>query len=341
MTYRKIKMIRYIAWFFSFVIMALIFFSSSQDGELSSATSSEFITAVLNVFCDDFDLLSVAEKQVMIDSLQHVVRKCAHFTVYFALGSSLMTAIATYSIKTSLHIFLSATLSFLYAAFDEIHQTFVAGRAGMLTDVLIDFVGSCTGILFVFLIISIYRRIISRSTKKMQKKELMKRLGELVSTVERLNSNINELKAENRQLKAKIEELEASHKEPCDDVNDTVGEIPNSEADGFTVKIIDEVELSEENSEEPRLNDQALEYGAAVIGKITVEAAHYCEIVSSFGGDDLKELLGLIMGKSEVCKSEILNIAISELTIESKREMIDAQLNEAVEYFKSISEQTK
>jgi VanZ family protein len=39
-------------------------------------------------------------------------------------------------------------LAVLYAATDEIHQTFVPGRSGRLTDVLIDAAGAAVGVLF-------------------------------------------------------------------------------------------------------------------------------------------------------------------------------------------------
>jgi VanZ family protein len=49
----------------------------------------------------------------------------------------------------------SALHSFLYACSDEYHQTFVEGRIGQFSDVLIDMVGVFAGILFVFLLVSL------------------------------------------------------------------------------------------------------------------------------------------------------------------------------------------
>ncbi len=339
MTTRRMKSIRYIAWFFTFTIMSLIFFSSSQNGAVSSEASGKFILTVLRVFSSDFDSLPDIERQALIESLQLVVRKCAHFCIYFALGMSLMTAFFTYAIKSFKKLLWSWSISLIYAVFDEIHQTFVDGRAGTITDVLIDFLGAFTGVLIILIITCMYKHIKSRSIKKMRKRELMKRLAELVATVEKLNLKVKELTAENSELKKKIEALETANNDNIDKSTLSVADEQAAEADCFTVRVVDEVELSDSSDSEPVLSNDALEYGAAVIGKITVESARYCDTVSALGGSDLKDLLGLIMGKSEVCKNEILNIAISELSIESKREMIDSQFNEALEYFKSVSEQ--
>ena len=57
------------------------------------------------------------------------------------------------------------------------------------------------------------------------------------------------------------------------------------------------------------------------------------------GKENLKELLNLILGRTEVAKSEILNIASSEVSLENKMQMMDAARDEAIEYFKSIMEQ--
>lgn len=325
---------RFFGWLFSIITMLIIFFFSSQNALQSSQVSGGFIKIILSAFLDKFDSLSVTDKNDLIESLQFLVRKGAHFSIYLVLGTSLMTAISTYNIKNLLQFSLSAVIALIYAATDEFHQTFVSGRAGTIIDVLLDFSGAVIGILFVFC----YNRLKSRGIKKMRKKELMQRLSELVSTVEKLNKKVKELKLENNELIKKVEALEFAaiqkNDEACKDISEVV-----EESTGFTVKTVDEVELCEDGSVEPSLCNEAFEYGAKIIGKITVESARYCDLISAADGIDLKDQLGLIMGKSEVCKNEILNIAMSELSYETKQEMINSQFNEAVEYFKSVSEQ--
>ncbi len=185
----------------------------------------------------------------------------------------------------------------------------------------------------------------------MRKKELMKRLSDLVTTVEKLNRRVKELEAENRELESKVAGLEAEKSVLVKEAEvlparenavysaPSKPQIKTSEGAGFTVRIVDEVELNGEGAEAEELN--IMEYGAVIIGKITVESAKCCDTVTKNGGNDVKELLSLIMGKSELSKAEILNIAMSDAEDSVKREMIDAELTGAVEYFKSVSEQNK
>ena len=66
------------------------------------------------------------------------------------------------------------------------------------------------------------------------------------------------------------------------------------------------------------------DYGAAVIGKTEVAAAKYCEQLKT--RDNAKELINLILGRTEVAKAEILNIVTTDNADEEKRRLIDEQL---------------
>lgn len=81
------------------------------------------------------------------------------------------------------------------------------------------------------------------------------------------------------------------------------------------------------------------EYGAAVIGKTVVEAAKYCEQLKNC--DNAKELINLILGRTEVTKAEILNIVTSDNKAEEKRRLIDEQFAAAEDYFASVTAQTE
>ena len=81
------------------------------------------------------------------------------------------------------------------------------------------------------------------------------------------------------------------------------------------------------------------DYGAAVIGKTVVAAAKYCEQLKT--RDNAKELINLILGRTEVAKAEILNIVTSDNVAEEKRRLIDEQLALAEDYFASVTAQTE
>ena len=85
-----------------------------------------------------------------------------------------------------------------------------------------------------------------------------------------------------------------------------------------------------------------VEYGAAVIGKIVVEAAKYINRVTSRGEQEYtKELINLILGRTEVAKSEILSIVSSDAGADEKKRGADAQLEQAKDYFESIIAQVQ
>ena len=53
----------------------------------------------------------------------------------------------------------------LYAATDEYHQTFVPGRSGRVSDVLVDLLGSAIGTLGILLILAAGRWILNHYNK--------------------------------------------------------------------------------------------------------------------------------------------------------------------------------
>ena len=81
------------------------------------------------------------------------------------------------------------------------------------------------------------------------------------------------------------------------------------------------------------------DYGAAVIGKTVIAAAKCCERLKTH--DNAKELLNLILGRTEVTKAEILNIVTSDNAAEEKRRLIDEQFAAAEDYFASVTAQTE
>lgn len=77
-----------------------------------------------------------------------------------------------------------------------------------------------------------------------------------------------------------------------------------------------------------------VDYGAAVIGKTVVAAAKACNTVTENGNPELaKEIVNLILGRTEVAKSEILSLVSSDEDIEIKKQKIDAQYESAADYF--------
>ncbi len=138
------------------MVMAMIFYFSSENADESTETSNGVTAFVLKILKPDFDSLSREEKAAFFASASHYVRKAAHFTEYFLLGlfsSLLVFSIVKASGKRMGALFIiPPVFSLLYAVIDESHQTMVGGRAGQMTDVLLDTAGAVLATLIVFFI---------------------------------------------------------------------------------------------------------------------------------------------------------------------------------------------
>ena len=97
--------------------------------------------------------LSEAEQAAILASADHILRKCTHFCVYAALGALLLLDSLCFAAKPPVHILRALFAAALYAASDEIHQSFVPGRGPAVTDVLLDSAGALCGILFIWLLV--------------------------------------------------------------------------------------------------------------------------------------------------------------------------------------------
>ena len=73
-----------------------------------------------------------------LGTLDLILRKLAHATEY-----ALLTLLWAWALRpvTRWNVPIAAAIAVLYAASDEFHQTFVEGRHGATTDVLVDAVG--------------------------------------------------------------------------------------------------------------------------------------------------------------------------------------------------------
>jgi VanZ family protein len=86
-----------------------------------------------------FALSSIPHLSSGLGTWDYVLRKCAHVTEYAIFGALLQRAIGR-----EIPAFVAAVA---YAASDEFHQRFVAGRHGSPVDVAIDAVGVLVGVL--------------------------------------------------------------------------------------------------------------------------------------------------------------------------------------------------
>ncbi len=151
-------------WSLVALCMAFIFFMSAKPAQQSSQVSGQFIRSVAAIVTPDFSALSEDEQDTVVESFQHVVRKGAHFSIYLLLGVLCLLAMQTHQVKTGVKIGVSLGICLLYAASDELHQLFIDGRSGQVSDVLLDFCGSTVGVLLTAGLVILIRRHLRKRT---------------------------------------------------------------------------------------------------------------------------------------------------------------------------------
>lgn len=98
-------------------------------------------------------LLSHGMGEELAETLDLIVRKCAHMAEFG--GLTFCASFLFIYIKGSAGVKVrlwAALFAFLYAASDEIHQLFIEGRAGKVSDVIIDSVGIAVAFIIVTLL---------------------------------------------------------------------------------------------------------------------------------------------------------------------------------------------
>lgn len=136
-------------------VMGMIYGFSAQTGVESGAMSGRITTWVLNLVIPGFGDFPAEKQEAIRSTVGFVVRKLAHFSEYALLGFSLMLHIAQIQKKIAVRLpwLWAWGIGTLYAASDEWHQGFVAGRGPSLRDVMIDSAGVIAGTLLLLWIL--------------------------------------------------------------------------------------------------------------------------------------------------------------------------------------------
>lgn len=106
--------------------------------------------------------LTETELEGYAGDINYPIRKAAHMTEYAMLGILAFFCLMGYEKCKGKAYWLALVLAFLYAGTDEVHQLFVAGRAGRFSDVCIDTAGAAIGLLLIYLV----RKIIGKHCEK-------------------------------------------------------------------------------------------------------------------------------------------------------------------------------
>lgn len=154
----------------------------------------------------------------------------------------------------------------------------------------------------------------------MRKKDLMQQNLTLFDNLQKTELQVNELK---KQLKAY-----------SDEIKNLKAELSKSQQEQPIVtepmKRLEEKVITSANLKPD------VEYGAKVIGDIVICAADYSNKLTLGGDNSHKELVNLILGKTEVAKSEILSVTEADEAYEVKCAKIDQIATVTKEYFESV-----
>ena len=128
----------------SIVWILVIFSFSLQNGEESGALSGGIVAWIVGLFFpEDF---------THIELVHFLVRKAAHFTEYFILG--VLLSLTVREAKWKKVLLAPWVLGTLVASCDETIQLFSDGRAGQVTDVMLDSSGVFTGCMILTLVVA-------------------------------------------------------------------------------------------------------------------------------------------------------------------------------------------
>ena len=157
----------------------------------------------------------------------------------------------------------------------------------------------------------------------MRKKDLLAQNTELFDRITEAQLQISELKKKIANRDTEIDELKKEIERLNAKLNAT------EPLKTLEAKVVRQAEVSPE-----------VDYGASVIGKTVLLAAKHCNALTTEGEPEAaKELVNLILGRTEVAKAEILKITSSEYSLEDKKQKIDGCFDSAAEYFKSVMAQ--
>lgn len=77
---------------------------------------------------------------------EFIARKLAHIIEYAILAILIYGVFTATGSVTKKHLAWVLVFSIVFATIDEYHQTFVPGRSGVMTDVLVDTIGAIMGL---------------------------------------------------------------------------------------------------------------------------------------------------------------------------------------------------
>lgn len=159
-------------------------------------------------------------------------------------------------------------------------------------------------------------------TEELKKYKIL--YNENIEEINRLRRELAEMEIKMAEQKAEAESLAAlSSAEEKNEAEASLEE--NNES---VIIPIDEIPL-----------DNVFEFASEIIGKIVLAGTKASNEFADKPNEYSKDLINLVLGKTEVCKSQIFDICNSNLDDETKRAEILKIEKDALEYFDNLYKQ--
>jgi Predicted integral membrane protein len=167
--------------------MGFIFYNSSNNGEISEDRSHALLNSIKSQYHKLESFQPAAEKSQNNDKnlkesnagtkvkaskvvsskkeeeFNKILRKNAHAFEYLILAIVVSALLFSFNMKGKSALIYIMFICLFYAVTDEFHQIFIPGRSSLVSDVLIDFLGSLIGLLvFYIFYYRLYRRKCSK-----------------------------------------------------------------------------------------------------------------------------------------------------------------------------------
>ncbi len=164
------------------IMMYAIFSFSAQTGEVSGNLSYTVSYKIVEIGNDILEA-GFDDEQIgyYAGRIEYPVRKLAHMTEYFLLAVAVSFPFYVYGLRGFWLMLVAGLICVGFAAGDEYHQSFVAGRGPSKKDVLIDSIGAFGGIITVRIICWTFLapfRVAKRIEERARRKEMARRRAE-------------------------------------------------------------------------------------------------------------------------------------------------------------------
>ncbi len=199
--------------------------------------------------------------------------------------------------------------------------------------------------------------VIEKNNKLFNKcQELENLLNEKINQIDELTASVAEVAAENELLKAELKsaaynilqngreplntadtlEMLANINNDCVDVDfKNKEEEPVKVSTSYTIEDIKPVECST-----AFIAEEKIKVASKSIGRVVLECTKLCNTFATIGDINSKDLINLALGRTEVFKSEVLQLATDGKTANSIECELNSKEQAVFEYFELLKNQT-